>query len=104
MSTFQVSESVERLLEELHEKKQWLDQMIAGLEAAAESPQHRLIAQAAETFDSAGSRQPKVDLVQSKRTELQTLAQRVGGKRPRRGVGAGRSPSPRRTTAESVKQ
>ena len=77
MSNFYVSESMERLLEELHEKKAWLDQMIAGLEAAAESPQHRLIAQAAETFEQAGYRQPKVDLVPSKRAELQTLAQNV---------------------------
>jgi|GEM_PF-2258520 len=82
MYTFQSGESVERLLEELHEKKNWLDQMIAGLEAAANSPQHRLIARAAKTFEEAGA-QPRVDLMASKRSELQTLAERVGGRRLR---------------------
>ena len=81
MYAFQSGESVERLLEELHEKKRWLDQMIAGLEAAASSPQHRLIAQAAETFEKAGPRQPRVDLVKAQRAELQTLAETVGGRR-----------------------
>jgi hypothetical protein len=81
MYTFQSGGSVERLLEELHAKKRWLDQMIAGLEAAADSPQLRLIAQAAETFEEAGAATPKVDLIQSKRSELQRLAQHVGGRR-----------------------
>lgn len=74
---------MEQLLEELHQKKAWLDQMIAGLEAAADSPQHRLIAQASETFEQAGPRQPKVDIGSSKRGELEKLAQRVGGRRGR---------------------
>ena len=104
MNNFHVSESMERLLEELHEKKLWLDEMIAGLEAAAESPQHRLIAKAAETFEKAGQRQPKVDLIQSKRTELQTLAQRVGGSRRRPNVKAGGKPGRRRANAQAIKQ
>ncbi len=94
MYSFQSGESVERLLQELHEKKHWLDEMIAGLEAAADSPQHRLIASAARTFEEAGPRQPRVDLVQSKRTELQSLAQRVGG-------GRSRSRRSRRSTVEA---
>ncbi len=83
MSGFQTGEGVDRLLAELHEKKLWLDQIIAGLEAAVDSPQHRLIAQAAETFEAAGPRQPKVDLKASKRSELQNLAERVGTPRQR---------------------
>ena len=104
MNTFHVSESVERLLEELHAKKLWLDEMIAGLEAAADSPQHRLIAQAAETFEKAGQRQPKVDLIQSKRAELQTLAQRVGGGRRRPPVGTGSETVRRRAKAAPIKR
>lgn len=86
MHVFQSGESVERLLVELHEKKRWLDQMIEALEVAADSPQHRLIAQAASTFETEGRRLPKVDLRKETRTELQSLAQRVrgGGARPRR--------------------
>ncbi len=98
MYTFQSGESVERLLEELHAKKRWLDHMIAGLEAAADSPQHRLIAQAAETFQEAGAASPKVDLIQSKRSELQRLAQRVGGRR-KRPAGTPMKPLAKRTKA-----
>ena len=76
-------QGVERLLAELHEKKRWLDQMIEALEVAASSPQHTLIAKAASTFEAAGKRLPKVDLRQEARSELQTLAQRVGGGKAR---------------------
>lgn len=90
-------ENFDRLLEELHAKKAWLDQMIAGLEAAAESPQHRLIAEAAESFESAGTHTPKVDIRSSKRSELQLLAERVGG----RGRAAGRRRAPANRKAKA---
>jgi hypothetical protein len=53
MDRFVVEESVETLLKELHEKKRWLDVMISGLEAAVESPEHKLIELAKKTFDEA---------------------------------------------------
>jgi hypothetical protein len=73
-----IGESVEGLLQELHEKKQWLDMMIEGLEAALESPEHRLIQLVEQTFEESQAEAPCVDLEQGGRSALATLARRVG--------------------------
>lgn len=78
--------NVDELLEELLEKKRWLDTMIAGLEAAKESPQHQLIEMVAEKFASAGGRGPKVDLKSDSKQELAKLAKRVGHPGRRKGA------------------
>jgi len=75
---------VNRLLRELHEKKRWLDTMIAGLEAAAESPHHHLIERAGEIFEHLNGAHPKVDLRRPQQRILADLASQVGRRRPRR--------------------
>lgn len=76
--------NVDLVLEELHAKKRWLDTVIAGLEMALDSPQHRLLEMAAETFDLEPNGVPKVDLGGGPKAELTQLAVRVGGSRPSR--------------------
>lgn len=84
MHTLSTGGNVDHLLEELHEKKRWLDLMIAGLEAAVESPQHRLIEMAAKTFEEQSRRAPKVDLIATGEGDLADLAKSVGKSRLRR--------------------
>lgn len=78
MDYLTVGGNVDRLLEELHEKKRWLDTMIEGLEAAKNSPQHRLIEMAAVVFSDAAAGLPKVDLEMDSKRRLTALARRVG--------------------------
>jgi phage terminase small subunit len=73
-----VGKSVNALLKELHEKKRWLDMMISGLEAAVESPEHRLIELAKETFEERQEASPRVDLERDGKAALATLARTVG--------------------------
>ena len=75
-------DKIEGLIAELYEKKRWLDVLIEGLESAAESPQHRLIATASEAFSGAARRRPKVDLEAASRKKLARLAKSVRGRRP----------------------
>ena len=82
--------NVDHLLEELHEKKRWLDLMIAGLEAAIDSPQHRLIEMAAKTFEHQSGHAPKVDLIAAGAGDLAELARSVGQGRLRGPVRAAR--------------
>jgi hypothetical protein len=76
--------NVNRVLRELHEKKRWLDTMIEGLEAAAGSPDHRLIERAGEIFEHLNGTRPKVDLRRPQQRVLADLATQVGRRRPRR--------------------
>ena len=73
-----IGESVDSLLEELHEKKLWLDMMIKGLEAALDSPEHRLIQLAERTFEEHREEGARVDLEQQGKLALTTLARSVG--------------------------
>ena len=78
-------EGVDSLLNELHQKKRWLDTMIEGLEAAIDSPQHKLIELAKSTFENHQGPAPRVDLEHSGKAALMTLAKSVG-----------KAPSPRK--------
>ena len=75
--------NVNRLLQELHEKKRWLDTRIEGLEAAAGSPHHQLIERAGRMFDHHNGERPKVDLKPQQQRILADLASQVG-RRPKR--------------------
>lgn len=76
--------NVARLLQELHEKKRWLDTLISGLEEAAGSPHHQLIERAGEIFEHLNGARPKVDLRPPQQRVLAELAARVGRRRTRR--------------------
>ena len=78
--------NVSRLLQELHEKKRWLDVVIDGLEAAAGSPDHQLIERAGDMFDHLNGSRPKVDLRPKQQQILAGLATRVGRRRTKRPV------------------
>ena len=79
--------NVDKLLDELLEKKRWLDSMIEALEAAKDSPQHQLIEMAARTFSESSGRSPKVDLQMESKRELAELARQVGSTRRGRAAG-----------------
>lgn len=76
--------NVHRLLRELHEKKRWLDTVIDGLEAAAGSPDHQLIARASTMFEHLNGSRPKVDLGPRQQQILAALASQVGRRRAKR--------------------
>jgi phage terminase small subunit len=78
MEVSEVDESVEALLRELHEKKQWLDTMISGLEAAVDSPEVRLIELAERSFKAHLEDAPHVDLERDGKVALASLARSVG--------------------------
>lgn len=73
-----VSEGVQTLLKELHQKKVWLDMMIQGLEAAMESPEHQLIARVEEAYEGASqSSSARAELQSDRRAALAVLARHV---------------------------
>ncbi|MEZ5366793.1 MAG: hypothetical protein R2748_31755 [Bryobacterales bacterium] len=72
-----VRAEVESLLRDLHERRRWLDMMIQGLEAAVESPEHRLIALAQEAFEDGQTAVHSMELGRGKRATLVSLAQSV---------------------------
>lgn len=77
MSRIEVTESLRELLDELHERKSWLDMMIQGLEAAVESPEHQLIASVEQEFENDGRRSARSELQRERRAVLETLARDV---------------------------
>lgn len=72
-----VTERVEDLLRDLHEKKRWLDMMIGGLEAAVSSPEHRFITSVKEAYDAEGVAAAPSDLQRDRRALLASLARSV---------------------------
>jgi hypothetical protein len=84
--------NINHLLKELHSKKKWLDTMIAGLEAAVDSPHIKLVEAADRALSSSPNGGPKVDLGPGEAQELAELAALAGGSRrsrgPRRAVDA----------------
>ena len=72
-----------RLLSELHAKKQWLDEVINGLETALRSPDMQLVASVAKTFGEESRSRPKVDLMSRQQRKLARLASRVTSARER---------------------
>ena len=76
MENGQSAGNVDRLLQELLEKRNWLDTVIRGIEAAEKSPQYRLIQEASEALEEDwGS--PMVDLSKELKRRLSDLAKQV---------------------------
>ena len=96
MERSQVTESVEILLQELYEKKRWLDMMIGGLEAAVSSPEHRLIESVEKVFNGGSRMASRADLQRERRAALAMLARTVNstpGARRRRSLSRGQAAS-----------
>ncbi len=79
-----------KLLRELHAERDWLEAMIAALEAASQSPAHRLTGILASSVENGGGRGCLVHLRQGKKRELARLAGLV-----RRDVRRRRRPEPK---------
>ena len=65
------------LLNELHAKRKWLDTVIAGLESAIQSPDHRLIESLSAAYSNGTRGRPKVDLRSRQQAKLSRLASKV---------------------------
>ncbi len=75
---------LDRVLDELHAKKRWLDTVIEALEKAIQSPDHQLLESMANAFANGNQSGPKVDLASPQRARLTRLAsevQRSGARR-----------------------
>ena len=68
---------IDLLLNELHTKRRWLDTVIAGLESAIQSPDHRLIESLSAAYSNGYMGQPKVDLRSRQQAKLSRLASRI---------------------------
>ena len=78
---------LDRVLDELHAKKRWLDTVIEGLERAMESPDHQLLESIVNAFANGDQSRPKVDLGPPQRARLTRLAtevQRSGARRKKK--------------------
>ena len=73
--------NLDRLLNELHAKKRWLDEVISGLEKALRSPDMQFVTLIAKTFGEESSSRPKVDLMSRHQRKLARLASRVTSSR-----------------------
>ena len=71
------SVKIDLLLNELHAKRKWLDTVIAGLESAIQSPDHRLIESLSAAYSSSQNGRPKVDLRSRQQAKLSRLASKV---------------------------
>ena len=71
------SVNIDLLLNELHAKRKWLDTVIAGLESAIQSPDHRLIESLSAAYSSRHNGRPKVDLRSRQQLKLSRLAAKV---------------------------
>lgn len=69
--------NLDRMLNELHAKKRWLDEVISGLEKALRSPDMQFVTSIAKTFGEESSARPKVDLMSRQKRKLARLASRV---------------------------
>lgn len=65
------------VLNELHAKKKWLDEIISGLEEALRSPDMQFVTTIAEAFEDVRASRPKVDLRSKQQRKLARLASRV---------------------------
>ena len=78
---------LDRVLDELHAKKRWLDTVIEALERAIESPDHQLLESIVNAFANGDQSRPKVDLGPPQRARLTRLAtevQRSGARRKKK--------------------
>ncbi len=69
-------QTFQRLLNELHGKRQWLDGMIESLEAALDSPERKLIEETAKALAD-NPNVPLVDLPADRQDKLSRLARDV---------------------------
>ena len=69
--------NIDLLLNELHAKRNWLDTVIAGLESAIRSPDHRLIESLSTAYSNGARGRPKVDLRPRQQANLSRLASKV---------------------------
>ena len=84
---------LDRILNELHAEKQWLETIIGALELAARSPAEQFTARLARGLGDGRSHRRPIYLGQQKKTELARLAGRV-----QRNSAASKMP-PRRSAA-----
>ena len=78
---------LDRVLDELHAKKRWLDTVIEALERAIESPDHQLLESIVNALANGDQSRPKVDLGPPQRARLTRLAtevQRSGARRKKK--------------------
>ncbi len=68
---------IDLLLNELHAKRKWLDTVIAGLEAAIQSPDHRLIESLSAAYSNGDNGRPKVDLRSRQQAKLSRIASQI---------------------------
>ena len=68
---------IDVLLNELHTKRKWLDTVIAGLESAIQSPDHRLIESLGAAYSNRDNGQPKVDLRSRQQAKLSRIASQI---------------------------
>ena len=68
---------LDRVLDELHAKKRWLDTVIEALERSIESPDHQLLESIVNAFANGDQSRPKVDLGPPQRARLTRLATEV---------------------------
>lgn len=68
---------IDLLLNELHTKRKWLDTVIAGLESAIQSPDHRLIESLGAAYSNGHDGRPKVDLHSRQQAKLSRLASQI---------------------------
>ena len=68
---------IDLLLNELHTKRKWLDTVIAGLESAIQSPDHRLIESLGAAYSNGRNGRPKVDLRSRQQAKLSRLASQI---------------------------
>ena len=78
---------LDRVLDEFHAKKRWLDTVIEALERSIESPDHQLLESIVNAFANGDQSRPKVDLGPPQRARLTRLAtevQRSGARRKKK--------------------
>ena len=91
--------NIDLLLNELHTKRKWLDTVIAGLESAIQSPDHRLIESLSAAYSSRHKGGPKVDLRSRQQAKLSRLASKVQRHTARRQPGQAHNTATAETNA-----
>jgi len=69
--------NLDRLLNELHVKKRWLDEVIRGLETALRSPDMKFVNSITDAFGRETHSRPRVDLRSRQQRKIARLASQV---------------------------
>ncbi len=75
--------NLDRVLEDLHAERQWLDTMIGAVELVSNSPSHRLIRKLDRSLGRNGSARIGLRLDHQQRAALLRLAHQVRADKPR---------------------